>query len=108
VSAESWLLARDPAPPASLAARLRLVVERLDPAAREAGSPDVYLRAGEQLLAELLRDGCASRDSALDLLTADALVTYAFEAASEDPAALVRSAQLAMTRIAALAGERPS
>jgi hypothetical protein len=108
VSAESWLLARDPAPPASLAARLRAVIGRLDPAASASTSSDAYLRAGEQLLAQLLRDGCASRESALDLLTADALVTYAFEAASDDPATLERRAQLAMTRIAALAGERPS
>jgi len=35
-------------------------------------------------------------------------VTYAFEAASADPSRLERRAQQAMTRIAALAGERPA
>ncbi len=69
---------------------------------------DLYLSAGEELLTELLRDGCASRDSALDLLTADALVTYAFEAASADPERLDGCAQRAMVRIAALGGERSS
>ena len=106
MTAEAWLLGRDPAPPASLAERLRVVLGRLYPESRAAPSAEVYLATGERLLAELLRDGCASRESALDLLTADALVTYAFEAASAEPALLDRRAQEAMTRIAALAGER--
>ena len=108
MTAEGWLLGRDPAPPASLADRLRVVLARLGPADRAAPSPELYLTTGERLLAELLRDGCASRESALDLLTADALVTYAFEAASAEPALLDGRAQEAMTRIAALAGERPA
>jgi hypothetical protein len=108
VTAEGWLLAREPAPPASLAERLQLVIAELDAAEREAPAAEVYVRAGERLLAQLLREGCASRGSALDLLTADALVTYAFEAASLEPALLERRAQQAMTRIAALAGDRPA
>ena len=38
------------------------------------------------MLRALLRDDCATRASALDLLAADALATYAFEAAAESPA----------------------
>jgi hypothetical protein len=39
----------------------------------------------------------------LDLLTVDALVTYAFEAASEDIDSLAARAGAAMTRLAATA-----
>lgn len=102
-TAVEWLLARDPAPPASLAARLRSILGEVGDGAEP--SAEVYLRAGERLLAELLRDGCADRESALDLLAADALVTYAFEAASREPELLDARAQRAMTRIAALAGD---
>ena len=100
MTAVEWLLAREPAPPASLAARLRSILG--DGAAAEP-SAEVYLRAGERLLAELLRDGCADRESALDLLAADALVTYAFEVASERPDHVEVCATAAMSRFAALA-----
>jgi len=54
--------------------------------------------------AALLKDGCISRENALDLLVADALVTYAFEAASDaTPAAIIALGARAMTRIAAFA-----
>ena len=56
------------------------------------------------LLRELLRRPTAGRESALDLLTVDALVTYAFEAAA--PLRRHRCASLttdAMTRLAATA-----
>lgn len=108
MTVEGWLAGREPAPPASLAVRLQAVLRELDPADRAAPAAEACARAGERLLAELLREGCASRDSALDLLAADALVTYAFEAASAEPALLERRAQEAMARIAALAGDRPT
>jgi hypothetical protein len=72
-----------------------------------AHAPEAYLSAAETLLTHLLRDGCAERGSALDLLVADALVTYAFEAAGDDPARLARRAATATSRIAALAGDPP-
>ncbi|HEX7979046.1 MAG TPA: hypothetical protein VF461_10615, partial [Gemmatimonadaceae bacterium] len=62
------------------------------------------LRAGEELARELLQENATSRDSALDLLAADALVTYAFEAASERPGELAARSRAAMVCIAALAG----
>ncbi len=64
--------------------------------------PDVFLAAGERLVADLLQSNSTSRGSALDLLAADALVTYAFEAASDVPSGLEARASAAMTRIAAL------
>lgn len=106
MNAEEWLLSREPAPPRSLAERLRRVLSGTEGANDAPPSAELYLRAGEELLGELLRDGCSSRDSALDLLTADALVTYAFEAASLEPELLDARARSAMRRIAALAAER--
>jgi hypothetical protein len=65
---------------------------------------ETLLGAGERLVRGLLEVDATSRDSALDLLAADALVTYAFEAASERPADLARRAAVAMARIARLGG----
>ena len=96
-----WLGEREPAPPDALLRRLRDALgsdTRLD--ATEAA--ERCLAAGERVLATVLREDEASRDYALDLLAADALVTYAFEAASERPAALSDCAARAMSSIAAL------
>ena len=97
-----WLAAREPAPPPALAARLRdLLAEHAGRGA--AAAPEACLAAGETLLSTLLGAGCTSRETALDLLAADALVTYAFEAAAADPARLEERAERAMARIASIA-----
>ncbi len=44
-----------------------------------------------------------ARDAALDLLAADACVTWAFEAASDEPGTILERAEAAMQRIAAAA-----
>jgi hypothetical protein len=96
-----WLRSRSPRPPDALSARLDAVLaESLGESAVRV--PDLFLAAGERLVAELLRSDSTSRDSALDLLTADALLTYAFEAAGGDVATIEARASEAMTRIAAL------
>ena len=58
------------------------------------------LRAAELLLDRVLTGECESRESALDLLTVDALVTRAMEIAARDPDLLARFPELAMKRIA--------
>jgi hypothetical protein len=99
-----WLDTRRPAPPPLLAARIRDVLG--DAARRDAGeTADICLAAGERLLAVILRAEPSSREMALSLLAADALVTYAFEAASQHPQSLVQRAAAAMSRISALALE---
>ena len=101
-----WLEARRPAPPPALRARIdtalgpRLHDTISDPA-------ETFLAAAERVVQTLLDEDATSRGSALDLLAADALVTYAFEAQSEQPGQLRRRAAEAMTRIAALANGRP-
>jgi len=100
----AWLDARRPEPPARLRARIDAALgEALTGDSEDAAA--ACLRAGEQLARTLLRENATSRDSALDLLAADALVTYAFEAASERPSELAARSRAAMTRIAVLATE---
>jgi hypothetical protein len=103
VTLASWLDARRPVPPAAL--RTRIDAALGDALRQQSDAPAVCLAAGERLVRELIRENATSRESALDLLAADALVTYAFEAASERPAELERRARDAMARIAALASD---
>jgi hypothetical protein len=102
VTVGDWLARRAPAPPPALRARLESALGA--GLAREADdATEVMVGAAEALVEGLLRGDATSRESALDLLAADALVTYAFEAASASPSTLVASASRAMTRLAALA-----
>jgi hypothetical protein len=57
----------------------------------------------ERLLADLLRRASTGRESALDLLTVDALVTYGLEAAAASPATLESISTDAMVRLATVA-----
>jgi uncharacterized membrane protein len=96
-----WLATRTPAPPPQLMQR---VGHALGDAADDDKSlaADRCVEAAERVVAQLLRDGRTGRESAADLLAADALVTYAFEAAGADPRRLVDWAQSAMVRLARL------
>jgi hypothetical protein len=97
----TWLENLRPTPPAALVARLSELLQPYAdlPAHRV---PDVCLEAGEQLLAALLTAGSTERGTALDLLAADALVTYAFQAAADTPGQIETLASRAMQRISAL------
>ncbi|MEO7522219.1 MAG: hypothetical protein ABIW79_10410 [Gemmatimonas sp.] len=101
-----WIATVDPRPPEALACRLS---DLLAPFASQPVSrvPEACLDAGEGLLNDLLGGGSSSRGTALDLLAVDALVTYAFQAASDEPGNLDARAARAMARIASLPGERP-
>lgn len=98
-----WMARMDPAPPPALHQRLCDLVQ---PASSRAVSevPEACLEAGERLLDQLLASGSTSRATALDLLAVDALITYAFQAAADDPTRLEQRAARAMARIAALPG----
>lgn len=74
---------------------------------RSSTAYEALLSTAESVLAELLALDCAARDRALDLLAVDALVTYAFEAATESPDSLAARATDAMSMIAALAAPSP-
>jgi hypothetical protein len=65
---------------------------------------EALTQAGETLLRAVLdRPPEQAREGALDLLAADACVTWAFEAAADDPSTLPARAQEAMQRIAEVA-----
>jgi len=65
------------------------------------GSVEETLSAAERLLDRVLAGSCESRESALDLLTVDALVTRAMEIAARDRELIDKIPELAMKRIAA-------
>ena len=74
----AWLEARRPAPPPALRARLALAVDEAD-----LSLPDHLARLGDRVLSRVVRRPEGGRELALDLLAADAFVTYAFEAQAE-------------------------
>jgi hypothetical protein len=79
-----WLEARRPAPPAELRAHLESAVTGV-----ELALPEHLAELGRRVLARVADQPSGERELALELLTADALVTYAFEAQAEaDPAGL--------------------
>ena len=75
----AWLDTRRPVPPAALR-------ERLERVAGDAALPlPAHLaELGRELLARVVSRPAGGRELALDLLAADAFVTYAFEAQAED------------------------
>ena len=95
-----WMDRREPAPD-PLARRLVDVLER-EALLDGPQHPARYLEAAESLLTRMLHEGCAARESALDLLVCDALMTYAFEAGAESPAELRALTGRAMERIGVL------
>lgn len=85
-----WLDARRPAPPPTLRAHLDRRVTPAPAGGGEGALPDHLAAAGRDLLQRVRSHPAAGRELALDLLAADALVTYAFEAQAEaDPGRLV-------------------
>ena len=93
-SLREWLSSRTPPPPAKLAERLAEIVG--DVAFESAGAANLLLERGIQTLRSALSD----RDGALDLLAADALITYAMEAAADECATMDVTAAEAIQRIA--------
>jgi hypothetical protein len=84
-----WLDNRRPTPPTALRAHLEAAVtDGAEPL------PQHLARLGAELLARVARNPAGGRELALDLLAADAFVTYAFEAQAEnDVDGLARLAQ---------------
>jgi hypothetical protein len=95
-----WLETRTPAPPPRL---LQRVVEVLGPDAKAEASSRVLIDAADRLLRGLSAQRTLGRESALDLLTVDALVTYALECAAASPETLVDVTTEAMERLGSIA-----
>ena len=86
---------RNASPPAELESAMRNALDN-NPTPT---APEV-LEAAERLLDRVLRTDCESRESALDLLTVDALMTRALAIAAKDPSLLEEFPEQAMRRIA--------
>ncbi len=99
---QRWIESRTPVPPPALLHRMHPAIERAE-ASGDARTDRAALDAALVVAEEILCDANAARGGAITLLAADALVTYAFEAASADPDRIDALAADAMTRIAALA-----
>lgn len=99
-SLREWLATREPAPPPALAARL---VQLTEAHANRRSLPEAMLLASGEALRRLLHDGQTARDGALELLAADALATYAFEAEGDAPAELDARCTWAMRYFSAIA-----
>jgi hypothetical protein len=99
MTAKAWVDARVPSPPPRLAERLEELLSGTD-----VGPPEGFLDVAVASLERLLREGSEARDAALDLLSADALVTYAFELACDEPDLLDGRASTALARLARLGG----
>ena len=74
----AWLEARRPAPPDILRPSLAAAVTDAD-----LPLPEHLALVGQRLLARVAERPAGGRELALDLLAADAFVTYAFEAQAE-------------------------
>lgn len=101
-----WVRTRAPEAPSALVARIDELLHQhpeWDPLART----EALVTAAEALLRRALRGDPMSRSAAVDLLAADACVTYAFEAASDEPASIGGRAEASMRRIALAAAEHP-
>ena len=98
MTSEQWLAARPEQPPAALAEAIRAALppmkrgEQDRPAGR-------FTAAASQLLPQILAGECKARSGALDLLTLDALLSYAMEAASSTAQACERAASEALDAI---------
>ena len=97
----AWLRSRTPPPPpAMLAGVIDALGDRTALGAHAA--PMACLDAAVALLEALLREDTLGRERADELLVADALVTYAFEAAATSASDLDEFAATVMTRLAGL------
>jgi hypothetical protein len=100
---KGWVAARTPEPPVTLAERVGALYARGTGPEPDAPTAAGCVAAAAHAVGALIADGATSRRTALDLLAADALATYAFELASERPESLGTLADAAMRRFAALA-----
>jgi hypothetical protein len=98
----AWLTTRAPAAPPALTTCIATLFAA-HPEWEFLARADALVQASEVLLRRVLVGNAAARASALDLLAADACVTYAFEAAADEPESIADRAVLAKQRIAAIA-----
>jgi hypothetical protein len=101
MSLEDWLRVRQPPAPPALGQRVAELARLAGPGG--APIPEQCLAVAEGALRALLSEGSDSRDRALDLLAVDAIVTFAFEAAADEPQRILPLARSAISRLSGFA-----
>lgn len=98
-----WLAQRTPVAPDALRERVALQLgdARGAPAAT---ASEACTAAGVRVVETLISTDCSQRQNAIDLLAADALVTYAIESAAERSADFAAEMDRLVARVAAVAG----
>jgi hypothetical protein len=96
----AWLAAREPAAPAALAERLRGFAQAAPAERLGATMTQAMSGLGLYALDRSLARGETGDEVAMDLLAADAFVTYAFEAAAAEGADVPQAAADLITRMA--------
>lgn len=93
-----WLRERRPEAPRSLLVRMETL---LGPAADHDGADlfTVLMDASARTLGDVIASPTAGRETALDLLAADAFATYAFEVSATSPDRLTTHARRALRRL---------
>lgn len=99
-----WLAAYRPEAPPALVDCVRSLLGA-HPQWNALSRTDAFIAASELLLRRVLEGGPVARANALNLLAADACVTWAFEAAADDPSTIAACAERATLGIAAIAAE---
>lgn len=102
---KEWLATRSPPPPARLAGRLAAAIP---PSAESLSSElsESLIAAAAAILRDTITASGDERNgaAALDLLAADALITYAVEAAAEDCRSFATRTDEMIARLSAVAG----
>ena len=97
-----WLAQRTPVVPEAL--RERVTFQLGDQCnAPAAGASEACAAAGVRVVESLISTECAQRQHAIDLLAADALVTYAIESAAERSPDFAAEMDRLVARVAAVA-----
>ncbi len=100
MSTRDWLADREPSPPLILRERIEALAASVPLGAGDPASS--LVAAAELALVRLASCAPDDRATALDLLAADALVTYAFELASQSPDSIPDLSARAMARLSAV------
>jgi hypothetical protein len=100
VTIRDWLADREPSPPRVLRERIEALALSV-PDGKD-GPAAALVTAAELALMRLASCAPDDRATALDLLAADALVTYAFELASQAPDTIPELSARAMARLSAV------
>ncbi len=98
LSIGEWLATRQPPAPHNLLTRMSAEISKLGMAEADV-TPRALADAGASILRSLDESGCSDRAKALDLLAADALFTYAFEAAADSKADIEEASRYVLERV---------